>query len=126
MPNPDILFRILPVFFIFFGLIFVAIIAVMISIKRKNDRSPIVTVKARVSSKRIETKTKTWGAMSPGKPRPKSRFRCYYLTFFIESEGGDRSFSVGRDEYEQTPEGASGELSYQGGRYLGFRPENES
>ena len=49
------------------------------------------------------------------------RFR-YYVTFQVES--GDRmEFEVSGTEYGMLAEGDSGELTFQGTRYLNFRRE---
>ena len=79
--------------------------------KKKDDRSPRLTVPAQVISRRTEFRRNA-GQDMPG-------FTYYYATFQVES--GDRmEFSLTGPEYGMLLEGDSGKLSFQGTRYLGF------
>ncbi|MEK4129513.1 DUF2500 domain-containing protein [Solibacillus sp. FSL W8-0474] len=102
----DIMFSIFP---IFFGIIFIAIIFILISnIKEgiKNNNSPLLTVPAEVVSKRIHVQ----GDNSQ---------TTYYVTFEVQS--GDRmELKVKGNEYGMLVEQDLGLLSFQGTRYISF------
>ena len=62
------------------------------------------------------------GDMSGAHGYDTSTFTSYYVTFQVES--GDRmEFEVSDMEYGMLAEGDSGELTFQGTRYLNFRRE---
>ena len=111
----DWMFRVFPYLF---GIMFVTIFILFASIllshlgrKKKDDRSPRLTVPAQVISRRTEFRRNA-GHDMPG-------FTYYYATFQVES--GDRmEFSLTGPEYGMLLEGDSGKLSFQGPRYLGF------
>lgn len=114
----DFMFSVFPVLFtMVFLLVFGTIVyTIFKSIKQehKNNRSPRLTVEAKVVTKRTSYR-KNGGRdnhMSPG-------YTTYYVTFEVKS--GDRmELSVQGHEYGMLVEGDFGELSFQGTRYLGF------
>ena len=107
-------------FFIVFALVIGTFLFVIISGLlqwNKNNRSPVLTVEAKVVSRRTDvsrrhhrhdnaamhTSTSTW----------------YYVTFEVES--GDRiEFSVSGTEYGLLAEGDEGKLTFRGTRYMRF------
>ena len=111
----DWMFRVFPYLF---GIMFVTIFILFASIllshlgrKKKDDRSPRLTVPAQVISRRTEFRRNA-GHDMPG-------FTYYYATFQVES--GDRmEFTVSGSDYGMLVEGDIGKLSFQGTRYLGF------
>ena len=93
----DWMFRVFPYLF---GIMFVTIFILFASIllshlgrKKKDDRSPRLTVPAQVISRRTE---------------------------FRRNAGHDMEFSLTGPESGMLLEGDSGKLSFQGTRYLGF------
>ena len=112
----DWMFRVFPYLF---GIMFVTIFILFASIllshlgrKKKDDRSPRLTVPAQVISRRTEFRRNA-GHDMPG-------FTYYYATFQVES--GDRmEFTVSGSDYGMLVEGDIGKLSFQGTRYLGFK-----
>ncbi len=83
----------------------------------KNNKSPQLTVFARVVAKRGDVSHRHHhnnnGHMHTGSST------TYYVTFEVES--GDRmELHVGGSEYGQLVEGDEGWLTFQGTRYLGF------
>lgn len=116
------------VFFIFFFLVFGIIITMFIvtavrgvSQWRKNNRSPRLTVPAKVVSRRADASMSTHhhGA---GAHMHTSRSTWYYATF--EFESGDRmEFTLSGEEYGLLAEGDSGRLTFQGTRYISFERE---
>ena len=115
----DMLFSILfPILFlVVLGMILYTIIG-NISTWNKNNHSPRLTVPATVVAKRTEvSRHHTDNTMM-------HTFTTYYATFQVES--GDRiEFLVSGTEYGMLAEGDSGELTFQGTRYLNFQ-RNES
>ena len=122
----DSMFR---VFGIIGGIIFAAVIAVIIYIavkairtKQKNDASPRLTVDARIVSKRTEVTTHQMP--NAGDPTGAHGYMTsttteYYATFQVES--GDRmELNVPYNEYGMLAEGDRGRLSFQGTRFLSF------
>ena len=102
------------VFIIVFGTIIIGIIS---SIKRgvKNNNSPLLTIPAKVVSKRIHV-------------RGDHSYTTYYVTFEVQS--GDRmEFVVDGQEYGKLVEQDVGLLSFQGTRYKSFerqtKPQSE-
>lgn len=74
----------------------------------KNNRSPRLSVHARVADKRSHARHVNHGHVT-----------SYYVTF--EFESGDRAeLNVTRDEFGLLVVGDEGTLSFQGTRYLGF------
>ncbi len=87
-----------------------------------NSSKPVLTVEARIISKRFKTfqDTQNFGDMIPSY----NYLTMYYLTF----ELGDKEqleFCVTAMEYEEFNEGDTGKLSYQGNKYLGFERSME-
>lgn len=101
------------IFFLIFALVIGGFILMLVSgicQWHKNNESPQLTVNAAVVSRRTrisggsgDTMASTW----------------YYATFEVES--GDRmEFSVSGQEYGLLAEGDTGQLTFQGTRFLGF------
>ena len=106
----DTMFTIVPIFIgIVFVIIFGSIILVIISSLKqgiKNKNSPLLTVPAKVVSKRMDV-------------RGERSHTTYYVTFEVQS--GDRiEFHVDGDDYGQLVEQDLGLLSFQGTRYISF------
>ena len=79
----------------------------------KNNQSPKLTVPATVVAKRSDVHRGI---------ETMHTFTSYYVTFQVES--GDRmEVEVSDMEYGMLAEGDSGELTFQGTRYLNFRRE---
>lgn len=100
-------------FIIFFSAFAVMAVVVFKSVKEwgKNNRSPRLSVRAKVADKRSYVRHANNG-----------RVTSYYATF--EFEGGDRTeLRVPRDEFGLLVAGDEGTLSFQGTRYLGFGRE---
>ncbi|MCQ6268631.1 DUF2500 domain-containing protein [Fictibacillus sp. WQ 8-8] len=112
-PAGDFMFQFGP---IFIGIVFVIVISVIIigivsslSQWNKNNNSPKLSVKAKVVTKR--TSIRGGGETSA--------HNDYYVTFQVES--GDRmELEVKGDKFGMLVEGDTGELSFQGSRFLGF------
>ena len=104
-------------FLLFIGMFFFALIS-NLRTWNKNNHSPRLTVPATVVAKRTEVSHHhTDNTMA-------HTFTTYYVTFQVES--GDRiEFLVSGTEYGMLAEGDSGELTFQGTRYLNFQ-RNES
>ena len=80
----------------------------------KNNKSPRLTVHAKVVSKRMQFST---GSSSNN--RQTGTHTTYYVTFEVES--GDRfELNVQGMQYGLMVEGDSGELTFQGTRFLNF------
>ena len=79
----------------------------------KNNQSPKLTVPVTVVAKRSDAHRGI---------ETMHTFTSYYVTFQVES--GDRmEFEISDTEYGMLAEGDSGELTFQGTRYLNFRRE---
>ena len=104
-----------PVMFVLvFGIIIVTMVR-GIGEWNKNNQSPKLTVPATVVAKRSDVHRGI---------ETMHTFTSYYVTFQVES--GDRmEFEVSDMEYGMLAEGDSGELTFQGTRYLNFQ-RNES
>lgn len=74
----------------------------------KNQRSPKLTVYAKIVAKRKDTDI-----------RDGHSFTWHFITFEFES-GERKEFFVGGRTYGMSVEGDCGNLSFQGSRYLGF------
>ena len=106
----NVMFSIVPVFI---GIIFIMIFGFIIfgilsSIKQgiKNNNSPLLTVPAKVVSKRMSV-------------RGEHSHTTYYVTFEVQS--GDRmELHVDGNEYGMLVEQDVGLLSFQGTRYVSF------
>ncbi len=100
------------IFVLVFGIIIVAMVR-GIGEWNKNNHSPKLTVPATVVAKRSDVHRGI---------ETMHTFTSYYVTFQVES--GDRmEFEVSDMEYGMLAEGDSGELTFQGTRYLNFRRE---
>ena len=83
----------------------------------KNNESPVLTVPARIVTKRTAVHQYTNGAGPDTVTNDTST--TYFATFEVES--GDRiEFPVKGTEYGMLAEGDQGRLTFQGTRYLGF------
>ena len=118
-PGFDVTFSIMrimvPVMFVLvFGIIIVTMVR-GVGEWNKNNHSPKLTVPVTVVAKRSDVDRGI---------EPMHTFSSYYVTFQVES--GDRmEFEVSDMEYGMLAEGDSGELTFQGTRYLNFQ-RNES
>ena len=118
-PGFDVTFSIMrimvPVMFVLvFGIIIVTMVR-GIGEWNKNNHSPKLSVPATVVAKRSDVHRGI---------ETMHTFTSYYVTFQVES--GDRmEFEVSDMEYGMLAEGDSGELTFQGTRYLNFQ-RNES
>lgn len=109
----DIMFTIGPIFIfvVFVIIIGLFIFAIISSIVKwnKNNQQPRLSTPAKVVTKR----TSVHGGGES------SSYSNYYITF--EFPSGDRTeFQLKGEEYGMLVEGDSGELQFQGTRYLGF------
>ena len=101
-------------FVLVFGIIIVTMVR-GIGEWNKNNHSPKLSVPATVVAKRSDVHRGI---------ETMHTFTSYYVTFQVES--GDRmEFEVSDTEYGMLAEGDSGELTFQGTRYLNFQ-RNES
>lgn len=108
-------------FTVVFVLIFLMVIGIFLSSlarsigkKRKDDRSPRLTVEATVVAKRADVSHHNRGSSD----MPYSNTN-YYVTFQVAS--GDRmELHVAGYDYGMLVEGDRGKLSFQGSRFLGF------
>ena len=117
------------VFWILFAIVFVISAGVLVCVllskrkqKRTNDKSPRLTVEARVVSKRMNVSQRhvpVAGDTTGAHGYYTDPLTSYYATFEVES--GDR-LELGMDgrDYGMLVEGDTGRLSFQGTRYLGF------
>jgi len=111
-------------FGIMFTIVFVLVIGmfIVIAVKgigqwNKNNHSPRLTVPATVVAKRTNVSHHRHGGANGHHHHHTST--SYYVTFQVES--GDRmEFHVTGQEYGLLVEGDSGNLTFQGTRYLGF------
>ena len=116
-PGFDVTFSIMrimvPVMFVLvFGIIIVTMVR-GIGEWDKNNHSPKLSVPATVVAKRSDVHRGI---------ETMHTFTSYYVTFQVES--GDRmEFEISDMEYGMLAEGDSGELIFQGTRYLNFRRE---
>lgn len=82
----------------------------------RNNKSPVMTIPARIVSKRSEVRQQQLQDDSNNSRTSTT----YYLTY--ESDRGERmEFKVDGNEYGMSAEGDRGILTYQGTRYHGFR-----
>ena len=118
-PGFDVTFSIMQVmvplmFVLVFGIIIVTMVR-GIGEWNKNNQSPKLTVPVTVVAKRSDVHRGI---------ETMHTFTSYYVTFQVES--GDRmEFEISDMEYGMLAEGDSGELTFQGTRYLNFQ-RNES
>ena len=106
---------VVPVMFVLvFGIIIVTMVR-GVGEWNKNNQSPKLTVPVTVVAKRSDVHRGI---------ETMHTFTSYYVTFQVES--GDRmEFEISDTEYGMLVEGDSGELTFQGTRYLNFQ-RNES
>jgi hypothetical protein len=104
-------------FLVVFAIIGIAIVGGVLQWFR-NNRSPVLTVQARVVNLRIRV---SGGSHMAGDNLTAGHASTrYYATFEVES--GDRmEFVVGGEEYGLLSQGDAGSLTFQGTRYLGFQ-----
>ena len=108
-------------FTVFFFIAFFSVLGLIVSqvvrgIKRErdNDRSPRLTVEAKVVTKRTSFYRSAGDSHHAGHGHT-----TYFVTFQVQS--GDRmELSVTGPEYGMLVEGDFGDLTFQGTRYLGF------
>ena len=105
-------------FMIFHGILFVIIFGIFIFIfisilgkgfkqKKKDDNSPVLSVDAKVVTKR----SRAYGNNMVN--------QSYYVTFQVES--GDRmELNVNGNDFGMLAEGDSGKLTFQGSRFISF------
>jgi len=85
----------------------------------RNNASPVLTVEARIVSKRTHVSHHHHHDGNDAFPHSVSSSTQYFVTFEVES--GDRmEFRVNGAEFGMLAEGDLGRLSFQGTRYLGF------
>ena len=116
-PGFDVTFSIMQVIML---LVFVLVLgSIIVTLIRgvgewnKNNQSPKLTVPVTVVAKRSDVHRGI---------ETMHTFTSYYVTFQVES--GDRmEFEISDMEYGMLAEGDSGELIFQGTRYLNFRRE---
>ena len=115
--------------FLLFGILFIAVFLIVsggiaaivvtsIARKRKNDRSPVVTVDAAVLSRHTSTQRHPIAGDASG-AHGYTTFTSYHVTFLID--GSEQIvLDVDEETYASLIEGAHGRLTHQGTRYLGF------
>lgn len=107
-------------FAVVLSIILVTAVRGIIQWKRNND-SPVETVRARVVAKRGNTTHHTH--MNGSMPMSSSS-TTYYATF--ELDGGERmEFRLRGSDYGLLVEGDAGTLSFRGTRYLGFERDTQ-
>lgn len=116
----DILFSIFPFLFLTIFLIIVGVIVASIVASAKknayNRRQPILTVSARVLTRRTDV---SHHHDANDNMHSSHTTTTHYATFEVES--GDRlEFTLPGKEYGLLLEGDYGKLTFQGTRYLGF------
>ena len=116
--NGDLMFSIIPfiisIMFAFFIIIFIKGIWQW----NKNNNSPVLTVDAKIVTKRIEINHNDFNS-NDNNVHNISTSTYYYITFQVES--GDRiEFHVNSSEYGMLIEGDIGKLTFQGTRYKKF------
>lgn len=106
-------------FKIIFFIIFSLIIFQWISTYIKNENSPIISTKAKLIKKKIDshTHTDTNGAMSTTE--------TLILKFQLDT-GSELKFIVGRRVFKGVPENEWGTLTFQGTRFFKFEGESIS
>lgn len=115
----DILFFL--VFFIVIGM-FVMVFIRGISEWNRNNQSPRLTVEARIVAKRMNVSHHNHcnaGDTTGAHGTHTTSSTSYYATFEVES--GDRmELQLSGSDYGMLAEGDTGQLTFQGTRYLGF------
>lgn len=112
-------------FFIIFAIVIAGFIVTIIGglcTWNKNNNSPRLKVTAEIVAKRTDVshhRHANAGDVTGASGYSTTTSTSYYVTFQVES--GDRmEFSVTGSEYGMLAEGDTGELSFQGTRYLSF------
>lgn len=118
-----IMFTIIPIlFFIVFTFVFVIIIINVVKGAKRwklNSDSPVLTVEAKVVTKRSDVSYHRQGNMVNNNMDMGYSSTNYYITFEVQS--GDRmEFNVMDTEYGMLTEGDKGSLTFQGTRYLSY------
>lgn len=116
------MFNIFPIIFM---IMFVVIIGMIIANVakgakqwNKNNNSPVLTVDAKIVSKRTDVSHHMHNTANNTHHHSSSTW--YYVTFEVES--GDRmELSLTGQEYGMLVEGDTGRLTFQGTRYKGFQ-----
>lgn len=84
----------------------------------KNKRSPLIVTQSTISDKRIEEHY-IRSKKNAGLGYWTRKVLIYYITFNLE--GGEHiELRVNKLEYAELKKGASGKLTFQGTRYIGF------
>ena len=117
------MFTIVPVlFFIVFTFVFVIIIVNVVKGAKRwklNSDSPVLTVEAKVVTKRSDVSYHRHGNMVNNNMDMGYSSTNYYITFEVQS--GDRmEFNVQDTEYGMLTEGDKGSLTFQGTRYISY------
>lgn len=107
-----------------FPLIFIVVLAFILFTAFKgikqwsyNNKQPVLTVNAKLVSKRIDVKHRS---SHHNENVSHSSHTYYYATFEVES--GDRmEFDLNGQDYGMLAEGDEGRLTFQGTRFLGFQ-----
>ncbi len=115
----DFMFSAMPFFMVamFFLVFAVFLVAAIKSLARwnQNNHSPVLTVTAKVVAKRADVSH----TANQADHMSTSSHTFYYCTFEVES--GDRmELPLSAAEYSMLVEGDTGNLTFQGTRYLGF------
>lgn len=109
-------------FFIIFALIigtFIVMIVKNIYTWNQNNHAPLLTIHAKIVSKRTHISHHRHGSANMRNIHSTSSTQ-YFVTFQVES--GDRiEFRISGTEYGLLADNDSGTLSFQGTRYLSFR-----
>lgn len=116
------MFNVFPIIFVimFVGIFGFIIFGIFSSVKQwnKNNNSPVLTVEAKVVSKRTDVSHHSHNTANNTHHHSSSTW--YYVTFEVES--GDRmELSLTGQEYGMLVEGDKGKLTFQGTRYKGFQ-----
>ena len=90
--------------------VFIFILVKRLNRWNRNNRSPVLTVGARVVAKRSDYQKGTGDSVG---------YTTYYATFQVES-GDSMELCIPDDQYGYLIEGASGKLMFQGTRFLKF------
>ncbi len=119
----DFMFDVMPFFVMaIFILVFIVIIITVIKSLtqwNQNNRSPVLTVNAKVVTKRADVRQTMHNQANNTSMNYTSSHTSYYITFEVES--GDRmELPVSASEYSMLVEEDAGKLTFQGTRYLNF------
>lgn len=100
----------------------------LIANKRRNDRSPILTVDAEVLSKRTDTSHQRHavGGDITGAHGFHTMSATTHYVCFRTADGVCAELTVDGDVYDGLAEGDRGKLTYQGTRFLGFSRDGDA